>query len=105
MPALASSLLPSSAASATSPLIGIVLAYFRRLIASAVILLLCWGLLGLTGACVDKQPRSTDAILNCVDAGKISLSTPLRYYGQLRDEPEKLPWGRGLRHRFVGLGL
>jgi hypothetical protein len=53
------------------------------------------GLLGLTGACVYEQPRAAEAILSRVDAGTINLSTPLRYYGQLRDEPQKLPWGVG----------
>jgi predicted membrane metal-binding protein len=83
------------AASVTSLLIGIVLAHFERLVAGGVVSLLCWGLLGLTGACIDEQPRGAEAILSRVDAGTISLSTPLRYYGQLRDEPEKLPWGEG----------
>ncbi|MDQ1410121.1 MAG: hypothetical protein QOJ41_1856 [Acidobacteriaceae bacterium] len=31
----------------------------------------------------------------CVDAGKINLKSPLRYFGRLADEPEKLPWGAG----------
>ncbi len=63
--------------------------------AGGVVSLLCWGLLGLKGACVDEQPRAADTILSRVDAGTISLSTPLRYYRQLRDEPEKLPCGVG----------
>ena len=83
------------AACVTSLLVGILLAYFERLVASGVVSLLCWGLLGLTGACIDEQPRAAEAILSRVDAGTINLSTPLRYYGQLRDEPEKLPWGVG----------
>jgi predicted membrane metal-binding protein len=83
------------AASATSLLIGIVLAYFERLVAGGIVSPLCWGLLGLTGACIDEQPRAAETILSRVEAGTISLSTPLRYYGQLRDEPEKLPWGVG----------
>jgi hypothetical protein len=82
-------------ASATSLLIGIVLTYFERLLAGGIVSLLCWGLLGLTGACVYEQPRAAEAILSRVDAGTINLSRPLRYYGQLRDEPQKLPWGMG----------
>jgi competence protein ComEC len=83
------------AASVTSLLFGIVLAYFERIMASGVASLLCWGLLGMTGACVAQQPRRAEAILSRVDAGTIDLSTPLRFYGQLRDEPQKLPWGVG----------
>lgn len=83
------------AASVASLLVGILLTYFERLVAGGVVSLLCWGLLGLTGACVDGQPRPANAILSRAEAGTIGLSTPLRYYGKLRDEPEKLPWGVG----------
>jgi hypothetical protein len=70
--------------------------------AGGVVSLLCWSLLGLTGACVDEQPRAAESILSRVGAGTINLSTPLRYYGQLRDEPEKLPWGVGYDIGYAG---
>jgi competence protein ComEC len=39
------------------------------------------------------------------DAGKINLKTPLRYYGRLADEPEKLPWGVGYDIELSGVDL
>ena len=38
-----------------------------------------------------------------MDAGKINLKTPLRYYGRLADEPEKLPWGVGYDIELSGV--
>lgn len=91
------------AASVTSLLVGILLTYFGRLVPGGVVSLLCWGLLGLTGACIVDQPRAADAILSRVEAGTVGLGTPLRYYGQLRDEPEKLPWGVGYDIQLSGV--
>jgi hypothetical protein len=38
-----------------------------------------------------------------VDAGKINLTSPLRYSARLADEPEKLPWGAGYNIEFSGV--
>jgi len=46
----------------------------------------------MAGVCIEEQPRRADHILSLVYAGKINLKSPLRYYGRLADEPEKLPW-------------
>jgi hypothetical protein len=35
--------------------------------------------------------------------GKINLKSPLRYYGRLADEPEKLPWGAGYNIELSGV--
>jgi len=41
--------------------------------------------------------------LSLADAGKINLKSPLRYYGRLADEPEKLPWGVGYDVELSGV--
>src|SRR5258705_91086 len=72
-----------------------VLLRFGRLFLAAAASLLCWILLGCLGACVAAQPRPTNHILSLVGEGRIRLRTPLRWYGHLRDEPARLPWGYG----------
>ncbi len=91
------------AASAASLLIGIICTRFAWLAASGIVSLLCWGLLGVAGACISEQPRRPDAILSLMDTGGINLSSPLGYYGQLRGEPERLPWGVGYDIELAGV--
>jgi competence protein ComEC len=88
---------------ATSLLIGIVLAVRSRLVIAGLGSLLCWGMLGVAAVCIQEQPRRVDHILTLVDAGKINLKSPLRYYGRLADEPEKLPWGNGYDIELSGV--
>jgi ComEC/Rec2-related protein len=57
--------------------------------------LLCWVMLGVAAVCIEEQPRRADHILSLLDAGKINIKSPLRYYGRLADEPKILPWGVG----------
>src|SRR5262249_38710543 len=57
--------------------------------------LLCWILLGTLAVRISDQPRSTHHIVSLVESGGISLKTPLRWHGRLRDEPTRLPWGYG----------
>jgi hypothetical protein len=86
-------LLLSSAA--TFLLIGLVFAYRSRVVLAGLATLLCWVMLGVAGVCIQEQPRPANHILTLVDTGRINLKSPLRYYGRLADEPEKLPWGEG----------
>jgi hypothetical protein len=88
---------------ATSLLIGVVFAWRSRVAAAGLASLLCWGMLGVAAVCIQEQPRSADHILNPVNAGKINLKSPLRYYGRLADEPEKLPWGTGYNVELFGV--
>ena len=37
------------------------------------------------------------------DTGIINLKSPLRYYGRLADEAEKLPWGAGYNIELSGV--
>src|ERR1700686_1235449 len=88
---------------ATSLLIGFVFAYRSRVILAGLASLLCWGMLGVTGICIQEQPRRANHILSLVDTGRIDLKSPLRYYGRLADEPEKLPWGEGYDIELAGV--
>jgi hypothetical protein len=78
-----------------SLLIAFLLLHFDRLELAGVLSAICWLSLGIVGACMAQQPRPADHILSLVNAGKTNLKSPLRYFGNLRDEPEKLPWGWG----------
>jgi predicted membrane metal-binding protein len=80
---------------AASLLIGIVFVCRSRVVVAGLASLLCWGMLGVAGVCIEEQPRRADHILSLVDARKINLKSPLRYYRRLADEPQKLPWGAG----------
>ncbi|HEX4542696.1 MAG TPA: ComEC family competence protein, partial [Candidatus Acidoferrum sp.] len=84
-------------------LIGIVLARFERLFPAAVISLLSWTLLGFLGACVAEQPLPANHVTSLVGHGQLRLETPLRWRGNLRDEPAKLPWGSGLEINLSGV--
>lgn len=75
---------------------GLALAKMGRLFPAATISLLSWTLLGFLGACVAEQPRPANHVLSVLEQGRLSLQSPLRWYGRLRDEPAKLPWGYGL---------
>ena len=81
------------AGAAASLLTGFLLSHFEKVMAAGLASLVCWTLLGWAGACLGHQPRKIDHIVSLASAGKINLKTPLRYFGRLRDEPEKLPWG------------
>jgi hypothetical protein len=88
---------------ATSLLIGIVFAWRSRVVVAGLASLLCWIVLGVAGVCIQEQPRRADHILSLVDGGKINIKSPLRYYGRLADEPEKLPWGAGYNIELSGV--
>jgi len=88
---------------ATSLLIGIVCVWRSRVVVAGLASLLCWGTLGVAAVCIQEQPRRADHILSLVDAGKINLKSPLRYYGRLADEPATLPWGTGYNIALSGV--
>jgi hypothetical protein len=90
-------------AACTSLLTGIVLVYARRLAAAGAASLFCWIALGLAGVCIGPQPRSANHILQLADEGRINSKSPLRYYGQLREEPEQSPWGKSYEIDLSGV--
>ena len=84
-------------------LAGIVLERFGRLFPAAVISFLSWVMLGFLGACVAEQPLPANHVTSLVEHGQLRLETPLRWRGNLRDEPAKLPWGYGLEISLSGV--
>jgi competence protein ComEC len=75
----------------------------NRLYAAAVASLVCWAMLGMTGAFVAEQPRPRDHVISLAEAGQLDLHTPLRWHGSLRDEPARLPWGYGYEVSLSGV--
>lgn len=77
-------------------LVALILTIRTQPIAAATVSLLSWGALGIVGAWIGQQPRTANHITNLLESGALELQNPLKWYGQLRDEPQKLPWGYGL---------
>jgi competence protein ComEC len=96
-------LLLSFAACTCLILAGLALVQLQRLTLSAVASMLSWLMLGLLGAGIAQQPLPPDHILMLADRGKIELHSPLRWYGALRDEPTKLPWGFSYEIKLSGV--
>ncbi len=82
---------------------GVCLVKVGRLFPAAASSLLSWFLLGVLGAGIADQPRPTDYVLSLVNEGRVSLRTPLRWHGRLRDEPARLPWGYGYEIELTGV--
>jgi competence protein ComEC len=76
-------------------LAGIALVKIGRLFLATVASFLAWLLLGLLGVYIAEQPRDADHVISLIEQGRLSLKTPLRWRGHLRDEPTRLPWGYG----------
>ena len=82
---------------------GLTFARIERLFPAAAISLLTWVLLGFLEVCVAEQPRPANHITSLLEQKRLSLESPLRWRGRLRDEPAKLPWGYGLEIDLSGV--
>jgi competence protein ComEC len=82
---------------------GILMAGLGRLFPAAAVSALSWFAMGVLGAGIANQPRPANYVLSLVDAGRVSLKTPLRWRGYLRDEPARLPWGYGYEIELTGV--
>ena len=88
----------------TSLLIAVLLFTWRKKIWAATTLsLVGWGCLGAVGMVVASRPLPGEHVLSRIAAGQIELKTPLRWYGHLRGEPARLPWGVGLEMELSGV--
>ena len=87
----------------TSLLTAFLFLRYKRLALAGISSAICWLSLGIAGACIAQQPRAADHILSLLSAGQVNLKSPLRYFGKLRDEPEKLPWGWGYEIALTGV--
>jgi competence protein ComEC len=52
-----------------------------------------WLVLGILAAFLASQPVPSHHVLSLISAGRIELSSPLRWHARLRDAPADLPWG------------
>jgi hypothetical protein len=84
-------------------LLGVAGALQGHLLASGVLSLLCWGWLRTAAIGLALQPLPADHILSRVAAHEVNMKTPLRWYGRLRADPERLPWGYGLDVELTGV--
>jgi hypothetical protein len=57
---------------ATSLLIGIVFVCRSRVVVAGLASLLCWGMLGVAGVCIEEQPRRADYIVT--DGERLEIS-------------------------------
>jgi len=82
---------------------GILFIKFDKPASAAALSALTWTLLGILAARVADQPRSPQHVVSQIENNAISLETPLRWHGVLRDEPAKLPWGFGYDIALTGV--
>lgn len=62
-----------------------------------------WVCLGAIGISVASRPLPAEHVVSRIAAGQIALKTPLRWYGHLRSESVRLPWGVGLEMELSGV--
>jgi hypothetical protein len=96
-------LLECCGAACVSILVGLVFLRLGRLTLSATASLLAWVVLGVLSAAVAQQPLPSDHAVRLVDSGQRDLHSPLRWYGTLRDEPVRPPWGYGYEIDLTGV--
>jgi competence protein ComEC len=78
-------------------------AWRAKLWAAAIFSLMGWVCLGALGMSMASRPLPAEHVLSRIAAGEIELKTPLRWYGHLRGEPARLPWGVGLEMELSGV--
>src|SRR5271166_3782303 len=71
--------------------------------AAAIFSLLSWICLGALAILLTSGPLPAEHVLSRIAAGQIELKTPLRWYGRLRSEPSRLPWGFELELELAGV--
>jgi competence protein ComEC len=96
-------LVECSVVAALSILAGLTFLKFNRLACGAAASLLSWVALGVLSAAIGQQPLPPGHVTRLVDTGTLGLHSPLRWYGTLRDEPARLPWGIGYEIELAGV--
>ena len=84
---------------------GILFMRFGQLFLATISSLLGWMLLGSLGVCIAQQPRDANHVISLLEQGRLPLQTPLRWHGNLRDEPTRLPWGYGYEIELSGVAF
>jgi competence protein ComEC len=82
---------------------GLLFAWRGKLWPAAILSLMGWVCLGSVAMVVVSRPLPAEHVLSRIAAGQIELKTPLRWYGHLRSEPARLPWGAGLEMELSGV--
>jgi competence protein ComEC len=75
----------------------------KKSLGCSVFSLMGWVCLGAVAMVVASRPLPAEHVLSRITAGQIELKTPLRWYGHLRSEPARLPWGVGLEMELAGV--
>jgi competence protein ComEC len=81
----------------------LLLAARGRVWRAALLSLTSWCVLGVLAIGIASRPLPPEHVLTRLGKGQIELKTPLRWFGTLRDEPERLPWGYGLDLELSGV--
>ncbi|HUL33922.1 MAG TPA: DNA internalization-related competence protein ComEC/Rec2 [Candidatus Eisenbacteria bacterium] len=84
-------------------IISLLLVRHGRVWAAAIVSLSCWCALGAIAMGIASRPLPAEHVLRRLAAGQLELKTPLRWYGTLRDEPARLPWGYGMDVELSGV--
>ena len=83
--------------------VGLAAAWRNWLWTAATLSLLCWTGLGVFSGVAARRALPAEHVLSRIHAGQLTLRTPLRWHGTLRDEPERLPWGYGFEISLSGV--
>jgi competence protein ComEC len=70
---------------------------------SAIVSLAAWVALGIFASVLANRPLPANHVLSRFSAQQIPQHTPLRWYGTLRSEPARVPWGYSLELSLAGV--
>jgi competence protein ComEC len=84
-------------------LLGFLLASENRLRTAGIVSCMAWIELGVLAGAATHVALPQEHVLNRIAVGAISLKTPLRWHGRLKDEPDKTPWGYSLDVALSGV--
>jgi competence protein ComEC len=83
--------------------LGLLLVWRNLLWSAAFASLASWMVLGILAGTIVRWPLPAEHVLLRIAARQIPTRTPLRWYGVLRSEPARLPWGYGLEMSLTGV--
>jgi competence protein ComEC len=82
------------AATVLAILLGAILVWRKRVLTAGACALVAWVALGGLATSVERAAVPANHVTRLIAAGRLDLSEPLRWQGQLREDPLALPWGR-----------
>ena len=84
-------------------LASIVFSTSNRLAVAAAMSAASWITLGILAAWIGEQPLPADHVVKLMESAQLDPHQILRWHGQLRDEPQRLPWGIGFEIDLTGV--